>query len=146
MIFPLWRRIIPGTTARQQAYRPLAFTANIRSHSASVISVKSFCWAMPALLTKRSICPHRSTTACTWASISATEETSPQKGTASRPSRRSRSHRARARSGWRWQPTATRQPSRASSRAAAAPMPRLPPVTIAVLLAVSILHPPYIGS
>src|SRR5574341_181857 len=132
MILPFPRLSISAAANLAQKKAPLRLVSRMSSHSASVVVVTSERRKMPALFTRTSTRPNRSTVARTRASASGTRRTSPATARASPPARAIAPVTARMGSGRR-PATATRAPSRANAIAMASPMPEPPPVTRATL-------------
>ena len=65
-MLPAFSCTMCGMAARQQLKAPPTFTAKMRFHSSSVMSVSSPLQAMPALLTSKSTPPTRSNISRTW--------------------------------------------------------------------------------
>src|SRR6184192_1461953 len=104
-----------GNAARASRTMPTTLTSNTRCHSSSPLAVTSPCAPIPALLTRMSRRPKRSTTASTAERTSSSEETSQRKP--SSPGFNSS--------------TATCAPRSASKVATAWPITEAPPVTAA---------------
>src|SRR3954462_12631204 len=104
-----------GSAARASRTIPTTLTSNTRCHSSPSLAVTSPCAPIPALLTRMSRRPKRSTTASIADVTSSSEPTSQR--IPSSPGFRSS--------------TATRAPRSASRVATALPMPEAPPVTAA---------------
>ena len=75
MVPPRWA-IIRGATAREHSQGPLRLTSIVRSQSSSVVSSTGLAMWMPALLTRTSTRPRRSTVVWTSRATSSLRETS----------------------------------------------------------------------
>src|SRR3954470_16587940 len=143
MIRPPCGRCLRITRKASRVHRktPVRFTATTACHSGNGTSSRSRAGApMPALLTRRSSRPYRSTTA------SNNSRTLPSSLTSVGAAYRAQGWPAPSRTTWssasRLRPaSATVQPSAASARALAAPMPLPAPVTTAILGPAAIIEP-----
>src|ERR687884_564235 len=122
-----------GSTAREQRICANSLMSRSACHCSSLSVSKLPGVARPALLTRRSIPPKRSTAAATKRSMSSRFVTSATSASAARPHARPISAPAASISAWLREQIATSAPSRASSSAMACPSPLLPPVTRATL-------------
>src|SRR5581483_5319024 len=114
--------------SRRHKKAPSRLTWSTRRHSSSDISVNRFLPAVPALATRQSRRPKRSSV---WRMAPATSSSSPTSHwnpAAAAPSPSSSATASALRSARRDQ-TATEPPARATPRAMPSPMPLLPPVT-----------------
>lgn len=132
MIRPrLFSRMPPArSTSRVTVKTLVRLVAMTSSHSSSAMSAVTPPPLRPALLTRTSIVPYRSTAAATKAATSGPERTSQARPSASSRSARSSltveamlsALRAPMKTAWPWAPR---------SRATASPIPLVPPVTSA---------------
>src|SRR5882762_3991311 len=130
MMRPYCRSIIVRPTACEQMNAPVRFTSITFCHCVSVIASGRSPHEMPALLTRMSILPKRSTVASATAWTSAALETSQRIASTVKPRPRSDSTAGSSHSSRRAQ-SISDAPASASPSANSAPSPREPPVTMA---------------
>src|SRR5262245_36841074 len=133
---PPWR-IMAGRTARQQRNAARAFTPMTRSNLFGGVSRMPAQCRAPALLIRMSICPNRSMALATMPSIWPASRTSTCTGRALAPTASTSAATLKIEPGSfsvdsvLFAAMTTSQPSLASPRAMARPIPRLAPVTMA---------------
>src|SRR5580704_17534076 len=133
MILPCLRSSMPGSTNLVHRKTPRRLTARTRSHSATSSSAKALWLNVPASLTRMSTWPNSARAASTMARTCCSSETSVRTRSERRPDSAIDDSTGAATSAASRSAMTTSAPSAANAIAIWPPMPRAPPVTIAVL-------------